>query len=429
MSESDHALGPQRSENFSRPQCAPALWVPARLPSELSGAYGSNRQNNPHTKSQIDAADDRAAIEKWLQLKAINPNTKRSYAKEAYRFMLWSITAQKKSISSLSVEDIQQYEAWIANPVIPGTWKKEWRIINSSGLKDSSRKQTMRILHAMFDWFCDAGYLSGNPFRLITFGNEVQRTINNDVTRGVQRFLDPEMWEWLLSFPDQLHHAAKERQEEQIANNERKRARRNLWPSERCERIRFTLVWLYRTAARRAELANGAAGDVVRNVEGNWIWWVTGKGGSESGVVLDDDAMDALARYRRSLNLPAYPTVGETGPLFYSLNGMDREPDATIYRELKAFFKEVQAYIERHEPDKEIWLPKIAKASTHWLRHTRASHLALWNAKPKTVQDQLRHSQPSTTAKYYVHVGQADRLLDIAAADKNSKPHSKALRG
>ncbi|MDK9702392.1 MAG: site-specific integrase [Sulfuritalea sp.] len=404
--------------------------MPKNLPPNLSGAYGANRESNPHVKNQLQVDNDVAAVDQWLDA-AKNPNTKRSYTKEAYRFMLWSITFQQKPISSLSVEDVQNFEAWIANPEIPATWPKQWRVINPRGLKTSSLKQTMRILHTMFEWLIDAGYLSGNPFRLISYGN-VQRAIDNDSQRGVQRFLDPEIWEWLLSFPDNLPVAALERQEQEKAEAElttrtgkekkkRERVWRDLWPIERRERIRFALVWLYRTAVRRAELANGFAGDVSRNSKGDWIWWVVGKGEEQKDIVLDDEAMDALARYRRSLARPAYPMVGERNPLLFTLDGAGRESDAGIYRELKAFFKEAKSHIERHEPEKEVWLPKIAMASTHWLRHSRASHLALWGASPKSVQDQLRHSLPATTAKYYIHQSQSARAEDIAAADRNSK--------
>jgi integrase len=397
----------------------PALWFPNVLPPELSGVYGLNRQSNPHVRSQIEADDDLTAIEQWLKLNAHNTNTKRSYRKEAYRLALWSTAILGRPVSSLSTDDLDAFQAWAVRPIVPDAWIDEnWRVINADGLSKASLKQTMRILRTMFDWFCDAGYLSGNPFRLIKSKNDVKNDIDTDAARGVERFLDEDIWEWLTTFPDILQTTAQDRLAAEVASGKLKRARRNLWPTERCERIRFILVWLYRTAARRAELASNSSKSIVRNPHGDWIWWVTGKGGTVLAVTLDPEAIAAAARYRRTRELPAYPVAGEDTPIVAGLDRKSWIDDSVIYRELKAFFKEAKAYIERTDPSKEIWLPKIAKASTHWLRHTRASHLALSGAKPKSVQDQLRHSSPSTTAKYYVHESQTARMEDLAEADR-----------
>lgn len=74
-------------------------WVTDDLSMELSGAIGTNRSMDPHRKRLITVETDRAAIEEWLRLSVSNPNTARSYAKEAYRFLLWATTFKKRPIS------------------------------------------------------------------------------------------------------------------------------------------------------------------------------------------------------------------------------------------------------------------------------------------------------------------------------------------
>lgn len=391
-------------------------WVSVDLPPELSGQLGTNRARSLDAPRQISADNDVAAIEEWLRLKVPNANTRRSYSKEAYRLMLWAVTFKGKPMSSLNPLDIQEFHQWLANPEIPPTWPPDWRVIATAGLKDSSRQQSKRILQTFFDWLCSAGYLAGNPFRLLRFKGD--NTMIGASTRGTQRFLDLEVWDWVIEFLDVLHIESRKRIEEELASGVRKRGRQNPWPLERCERMRFILVWLYRTAVRRMELSTGNAGDIVRNLTGHWVWWVTGKGGVEKDVVLDDQAMSALTRYRRVLGMPAYPSPGEKKAIIYDLQGNKPISDAVIHRELKAYFHEVESHILRCAPEKEPWLPKIKSASAHWLRHSRASHLALGGARPKTVQDQLRHAQPTTTGQYYIHLGQDDRARDIQQADE-----------
>ena len=67
----------------------------------LDGSQGANR--NPTAVKQITGNTDLEAIESWLKAKKRkSPNTLRSYRREAYRLLAWSVAFQQKPISSLS---------------------------------------------------------------------------------------------------------------------------------------------------------------------------------------------------------------------------------------------------------------------------------------------------------------------------------------
>ena len=50
--------------------------------------------------------------------------------------------------------------------------------------------------------------------------------------------------------------------------------------------------------------------------------------------------------------------------------------------------------------------------STHWLRHTNATHRLLAGASLETTQDELGHADPKTTRRY-VHTVDAQRRDDL----------------
>ena len=92
----------------------------ATLPADFDGSHGENRC--PQAGCQIEAANDRQAIQCWLEEFADSPQTQRAYRKEAERLLLWAVRRRHKPLSSLLREDFQAYQAFLANPQQTTYW-------------------------------------------------------------------------------------------------------------------------------------------------------------------------------------------------------------------------------------------------------------------------------------------------------------------
>nr|WP_294863435.1 site-specific integrase [uncultured Pseudogulbenkiania sp.] len=333
---------------------------------------------------QINAANDLEAIECWLAT-IDNPNTHRAYRKEAYRLALWSISFQQKPVSGLRVEDLHRYFDWLAGPERHPEWPAHWRLINGP-LKESSRRQAKIILQALFDYLVNAFYLAANPFRLLGKNQRGRETVapagfDEEGQVAINRWIEPGLWGWLVDFLDALPVSTATRR-------------------ARVERLRFLLEWLYRTAARRSELAGARMGHIHRT-QGLWLWRVMGKGGRVVDVPLDRQAIDALVRYRRFRGLPDYPQRGEGGvPLVSALDGVGAIQGLQIYSALKWFFRMAEPAARALDVQ---WGEALKAASTHWIRHSLASHAARAGVPIHLTAERLRHKSHATTQRYYIH--------------------------
>jgi hypothetical protein len=145
----------------------------ARFPSELSGEKGSNRADVGRVK--IEAQNDVDAIKTWLARFVNTSSSYSNYRKEAERLLLWSIIECKKPISSLTHDDLQTYQRFLADPqpreqwlAKPGRkWPRfdpEWRPFVGP-LSATSQRQSITILNTLFSWLVKIGYLASNPLK------------------------------------------------------------------------------------------------------------------------------------------------------------------------------------------------------------------------------------------------------------------------
>src|SRR5581483_2795657 len=95
----------------------------------------------------------------------------------------------------------------------------------------------------------------------------------------------------------------------------------------------------------------------------------------------------------------------ETMPLLPSLRGGGHMTRSGVYRALDRIFERAAACCEDADD-----AAKIRLASTHWMRHTRGTHLIADNASLKTVQELLGHVSLTTTSRY-IH-DELDRVQD-----------------
>lgn len=339
-----------------------------RAPEALDGRAGANRSPSSVPR-QIHADTDVAAIGLWLAEYIASPHTFRSYRKEAVRLLRWATEIRGKAVSSLLREDVLAYERHLATPAIDGPL-----------LSTKSQRQAMGILSGLFAYLVNAGYLAANPWTL-------RRRKTRQRQRCVERFLDHAAWHSVLTAMDAWL-------------SERPRDRQH------AERARFVLRFLYQTALRASEAANAKVSDFVL-LRGRWWLRVVGKGQVEGEVPVSTSLLEDFGRYRRFHGLPAIPSPTDNGPIILSITGRhDRLLTPTsIYLIVKAALAKVADELHTAEPARAALL---RRASTHWLRHTAATHQADAGTDLRHIQRNLRHASIDTTA-IYLHAEDDER--------------------
>ncbi len=380
-------------------------------PAELSGALGTNRTYS----RKLAAADDRAAIEAWLASLGPRPHTVRSYRTQAERFLLWMIFEKGKALSSATTEDCISYrgfldaldgnqlwywklprEKWIGERSTP-RWSEDWRPF-AGALSPSSQKLAITILTALCEWLMRQRYLETNPWDGVPPAHNVVSKLRAD------HALTRHQWQTLI-------------------------ASCNLVPlDEAYYRLRFVLLLAYGMGLRLSELVAakvaarsetpGKANSGLKRAQGadNWDLEVIGKGNKPRSVPVPDAVMGALADYfeRRGLgrdpdawpeHTPLITTLGEG--LQYVQPERKALSDSALFRMLRTHFQRTA-----REMESAADAGHLIRASTHWLRHTHATHALEAGAAIEEVQENLGHSSPATTA-IYSHTGRNRRKAAV----------------
>jgi integrase/recombinase XerC len=353
-----------------------ATTLPA-LPPALDGRNGLNRARGG--AAHVAARNDIEAVQLWLAEYLGSPHTLRSYRKEAVRLMLWATRTLHKPLSSLTREDFVLYEQFLAAPSVD--WAdparprrgRERRLFEGP-LAPRSRRQALGILGGLFNYLVAAGYLAGNPLAL-----RRARTPPVARSRRVERYLDTALWQQVL---DGIEAFPRDTPREQ----------------QHYERCRWLMRFLYRTALRASEAAQARAGDFERR-RGRWWLRVVGKGGVEGDVPVSDELMADFARYRAFHGLPGVPAPGEARPVVLGVAGGDAHPltPTAVYLIVKTVFRRIADTLEAHDP---AGAATLRRASTHWLRHTAATHQADAGTDLRYIQKNLRHASIETTGLY-----------------------------
>ena len=356
-------------------------------PTRLDGRQGTNRALGAHR--QIAADTDLEAVRAWLAEYADSPHTLRAYRKEVVRLMLWAAQALDKPLSSLTREDLLVYEAFLAHPA--GDWVDPTRPrtggdrrLFEGPLSPTSIRHALGILSGLFAYLTAAGYLAGNPLALRRRkGRKAQGP-----RPGQERYLDQALWGRLLAFIDTLPTGTiRERQHH--------------------ERVRWLFRLLYGTGLRASEVAQARTGDLVQR-RGRWWLRVTGKGGVTGEVPVSDGLLADLGRYRRLYGHPEAPGAADADmPLVLSVvgaTGRSLTPSA-VYLIVKEVMRRAAGAIESEDP---AGAAILRRASTHWLRHTAATHQADAGTDLRFIQKNLRHASLDTTS-IYLHAEDDER--------------------
>ena len=164
------------------------------------------------------------------------------------------------------------------------------------------------------------------------------------------------------------------------------------------QRSKFLISFLYLTGLRRSEIAQASTADLVQR-RGQWWLQVSGKGHTGLPVPVAQDALQALQTYRISLGRSPWPNPHQPEPLLMDLYGKGRQlTSKAVHQIVTALFDSAAKAC----PDPEQ-ARLLQSATTHWLRHTAATHQLDAGIPLLVVRDNLRHASVQTTERY-LHV-------------------------
>lgn len=405
------------------------------VPAELDGRLGAYRR--PQAQCLLKATNDYEAILAWIKSKhGLTPeqklalragrrhralgvelgmdwlqelsHTQRSYRKEAERFLLWAIVHKGKALSSMTNEDCIDYRDFLADPQPRvrwcGTrsrerWSPLWRPF-AGPLSASAQRQALSILKNLYSFLVDQNYLMGNPWSAVGSprGGAPKVNAGRSLTRAQWAFVAQQL---------ELMGAFEERTSAQ-------------------QRLGFALHLLYATGLRLSEVVAARVEDLAwveypadaaddQPLQG-WMLRVVGKGQKVREVPVPVELVSVLAKYLTARGLDPDPEyignrtahllgkatdVAQRAPALMGervIDAFEGVAATTLYRQLKGFFGEC-AQVLRHLGDVK-GAERFEKASTHWMRHSHASHAIAAGMPIEIAQQNLGHASLATTTVY-----------------------------
>lgn len=358
---------------------------PAPLALLESGAPSEHGYLRADGIALIEADTDLEAVSFWLKEKGgASEQTLRSYHLCAERFLLWCSHQKRKRLSDIKANDLAEFREFLSDPSPHAFWcgprvnrsSAEWRPFQA-GLSVSSQQLTMTILSSMLSFLCDAGYLRGNPARLL----RRQATTSPNTTGTIERFLNEEVLKEILVTLDELpiHTLAKRKEVEQS---------------------RWTFMALVTLGLRREEItSHGHSAFVARRRPSGEQWWcrITGKGQKTRVIPVPPATLHALRSYRLSLGIKELPNPGDETPMVVGIRKASGVSASQIYRIIK---KLCVTTADRIENDRPHEARQLRDASPHWLRHSYITALGNMGVSLKHRKLSAGHTSIETTARY-----------------------------
>ncbi|WP_125722094.1 tyrosine-type recombinase/integrase [Pseudoalteromonas rubra] len=325
------------------------------------------------------------------------------FRNEIERFYLWSWCVQKASVFELKREDIEAYvefvvetsDDWVATSV-------QWRFKDSNGFRrvnpnwrpfvykaNGVSQQTLASMFTALNVFYKFAILEEK-----TFANFVPVVKKNCPYLVVQS---------QIKLPDTLSDL----QWEYVFGVTKDRCEKD----PKLERNLFTLACLKGLYLRISELSDRPQWAPVmshfwQDQDGFWFLRIMGKGNKLRDVTLSEDFIEYLKRYRLSRGLTSLPRVDEPHPIIHKLRGSGGMNVRQIRRIVQESFDlaikklNEDGFVEESE--------NLQAATSHWLRHTGATHDA--QHRPlKHLSEDLGHSKIATTDQIYIQTNIKER--------------------
>jgi site-specific recombinase XerD len=350
----------------------------------LSGAMGSNREVAEHC--QIKAVNDYQAIYAWLNEYKESPETYRSYQREAERLLLWCLIQQKKALSSLQREDIDDYKQFLMNPEPTAFWCWQsgcqvkrgtpgWKPFKT-GVSATSLKTAINIINSLFRYLVDAEYLRRNPMQLMRKRVRESETMEAKSLKRQEKILSPRQWQLLIETLEAMPESNYNEQREK-------------------HRIKLIIAMLYYMGLRISDLVNAKWAD-FKTIHDNWWFEVVGKGGKHALLPVSTRLLEQIKSYREFFKLPLYPKPHEEMSVLLSW----RSGGNIGARQVNAILKGLALVtLERIQPEHDD-VEKFTAFSAHKIRHIMGSDLARANLSADIRKQLMRHSKIDTTLEY-----------------------------
>lgn len=349
---------------------------------------------SPHC--QISASNDAEAVVCWLNRYKNNPNTFKAYYKESKRFILWCTYERGLTLGTLKAQDFEAYLDFLKNP--PMQWclaissldskRGKARPLLQKGLSESACRMSIRSVNALMNYLVEADYLRTNPLKLLkraedkTFDQEMQKY------QVWERMLENDEWEAL----QQALQNMPIKTNEEIDNK---------------MRTQFLFALLYLLGLRIHEVAL-SSWNAFRKREGQWWFFIRGKGGKPGHIPVNEQLLSYVKSYRLHVGLTPLPTLDETNRLLIS----KRTKKPLKVRQLYGLVKTIGKTAAKSFANQPLKKKKLEQFSPHWLRHLSASHQDKAGIPATMIQANHRHSRHQTT-QIYLHAEEALRASEI----------------
>lgn len=330
----------------------------------------------PSSHRLLSATKDGDAIELWIASSAGSDLTSKSYRQQANRLLLWlRYERSGKTLGTMQVEDCLAFMAFLQN--IPAKWisreraapgKAGWAPFRGP-LSHKSQQQAITVIVGMFTWLAAAEYLRANPWVLLNkkTGDDKQKRMLDS-----KAFSDVAFDEILEYISSQL-------------------------PSPSRARILFILLFVSGVGLRSTELLEAKLGDIQLEPEG-WMMQVHGKGSKNRIAAIPQQAFEAMQDYLFSRNLGGIEEAPPHAPLLSSV----KDPMKPIG--YQALYETVRSWVSKAISGSKLPTNerlKLAKASTHWLRHTFGTRAVSRGVPLDVIQAQMGHASIDTTMSIY----------------------------
>jgi hypothetical protein len=157
---------------------------------------------------------------------------------------------------------------------------------------------------------------------------------------------------------------------------------------------------LYFLGLRIHELATHTW-NAFRYKEGQWYFFVKGKGDKLAHIPVHNKLLSFVKIYRLHLDKTPLPEVDDVEGLIVTRNSKNRK--ALSIRQLFALVKAIGEDAAKYFPGDPLKQQKLLRLSPHWFRHLLASHLDKAEVPATMIQSIMRHSSLNVT-NIYMHV-------------------------
>jgi site-specific recombinase XerD len=379
------------------------------------------------------AAAEHQLTRKFLESYSGSNDTFNAYRREVERFLHWAWLVAAKPLKSIDRNDIRKYIefskqppiAWIATQNAARFIVKDelrshnpkWRpfVVRISkaqhrqggapdkeeyALSNKSIASLMAGLSTFFTFLQQERYLEIHPVQLVRQKSQIiQKQQSYKVIRKLSRL----QWQYVI-----------ETVEKMAATN------------PEYERHLFLLTIFYLLGLRISEVSDTprhtpTMGDFAPDKNDRWWFTTVGKGNKLRDVAVPDAMLDALKRYRRSLNLTSLPPRGDHTPLLAKQRGRGNLGSRQVRNLIQLCFDQAVARLDAVGKLDEA--QDLAAATVHWLRHTAIS--ADVEHRPREhVRDDAGHESAVITDHYI----DADRVArHESARHKQLHPLTSAL--